>query len=181
MSAATRAGREGRRGARVTAERPAAADGTAFNPAELHRGREAALQILYQWEIGRIGDPGPDADALYWTAHPAPESRQAFATALARGTAARAPEIDPLIAAHARNWRLSRMAVLDRLILRMAIYELQCERTPPLVVIDEAIELAKTFSGEQAAGFVNGVLDSVRRHIAEEPAAAESDTRPGQR
>ena len=138
-----------------------------FNPVELHRGREAALQLLYQWEIGRIGEPGPDAGDLYWIAHPAPESRQAFATALARGTAARAAAIDPLIASHARNWRLSRMAVLDRLILRMAVYEIECGRTPPLVVIDEAIELAKTFSGEQSAGFVNGVLDSVRREIAD--------------
>ena len=163
---APRRGREGRRAARVSPERPEAAGEPAFNPAELHRGREAALQLLYQWEIGRIDQPGPDADVLYWAAHPAPESRQAFAAALARGTAARAPEIDPLIAGHARNWRLSRMAVLDRLILRMAVYELQCGRTPPPVVIDEAIELAKTFSGDQSAGFVNGVLDSVRREIA---------------
>ena len=152
----------------------------AFNPAERHRGREAALQLLYQWEIGRIGEPGPDADALYWTAHPAPESRQAFASALARGTAARAPEIDPLIATHARNWRLSRMAVLDRLILRMAVYELLRGSTPPPVVIDEAIELAKTFSGDQSAGFVNGVLDSVRREIAGGSGADESAARPGQ-
>lgn len=167
----TRPGSEGRAVARVAAERAVAAEEEeAFNPAERHRGREAALQLLYQWEIGRISEPGPDADALYWTAHPAPESRQAFAAALARGTAARATEIDPLIAAHARNWRLSRMAVLDRLILRMAVYEFLCGRTPPPVVIDEAIELAKTFSGDQSAGFVNGVLDSVRRQIADDGA-----------
>lgn len=161
-----RTGREGGRTARARPAPTAADAAPAFDPAELHRGREAALQLLYQWEIGRIGEPGPDADALYWTAHPAPEPRQAFAAALARGTAARAPAIDLLIAGHARNWRLSRMAVLDRLILRMAIYELQRGRTPPLVVIDEAIELAKAFSGDQSAGFVNGVLDSVRREIA---------------
>jgi N utilization substance protein B len=163
-----RPSREGRRATLTSPECLAAADEPAFNPAELHRGREAALQLLYQWEIGRVGEPGPDADALYWTAHPAPEPRQTFAAALARGTAARAQEIDPLIATHARNWRLSRMAVLDRLILRMAIYEFLCGRTPPPVVIDEAIELAKTFSGDQSAGFVNGVLDSVRRQIAED-------------
>ena len=171
MSAA-RARREGRGARRVPAE-PSGASGDAdFDPAELHRGREAALQLLYQWEIGRVGEPGPDADALYWTSHPAPERRQAFAAALARGTAARVSEIDPLIAAHARNWRLSRMAVLDRLILRMGTYELLCGRTPPPVVIDEAVELAKTFSGDQSAGFVNGVLDSVRREIADTPPAA---------
>ena len=169
-----RPGRDARRAPSVARERPAAGEEPAFNPAELHRGREAALQLLYQWEIGGVGEPGPDADVLYWTAHPAPESRQAFAAALARGTAARAAEIDPLIATHARNWRLSRMAVLDRLILRMAIFELLGGRTPPLVVIDEAIELAKTFSGDQSAGFVNGVLDSVRREIAEEHGADQS-------
>ena len=167
-----RPSREGRRPVRARPA-PAAGAAPAFEPAELHRGREAALQLLYQWEIGRIGEPGPDADALYWIAHPAPESRQAFAVALARGTASRTPEIDPLIAGHARNWRLSRMAVLDRLILRMAIYELLRGRTPPPVVIDEAIELAKTFSGEHSAGFVNGVLDSVRREIAGERGADE--------
>lgn len=166
---APRPSREGRRAARARPG-PSGADAEpAFNPAELHRGREAALQLLYQWEIGRVGEPGPDADELYWTAHPAPEARQDFAAALARGTASRAREIDALIAGHARNWRLSRMAVLDRLILRMAIYELQCARTPPLVVIDEAIELAKTFSGEQSAGFVNGVLDSVLRESGASP------------
>ena len=129
---AARASRRCERGCGMTTspERLAAADEPAFNPAELHRGREAALQLLYQWEIGRVGEPGPDADALYWTAHPAPEPRQTFAAALARGTAARAQEIDPLIATHARNWRLSRMAVLDRLILRMAIYEFLCRAHP---------------------------------------------------
>ena len=178
----TRPDRGGRVAARGPAERPVATEGgEAFDPAERHRGREAALQLLYQWEIGRIRTPSPDADVLYWTAHPAPEARQTFAGALARGTAARAAEIDPLIAAHARNWRLSRMAVLDRLILRMAVYELLCERTPPPVVIDEAVELAKTFSGDRSAGFVNGVLDSVRREIAgRQGAARESDARPGQ-
>ena len=141
---------------------------TASRRVERHRGREAALQLLYQWEIGRPGEDNvDDAIELYWTVHPAPDSRRVFATGLARGTAARADEIDPLIETHARNWRLSRMAVLDRLILRMAIYEFLCAETPPPVVIDEAIELAKTFSGDKAVGFINGVLDSVRREIAE--------------
>ena len=76
-----------------------------------------------------------DGVELYWTVHPAPASRRAFATGLARGTASRTEEIDPLIATHARNWRLSRMAVLDRLILRMAVYEFLRADTPPLVVI----------------------------------------------
>lgn len=148
---------------------------TASHRVERHRGREAALQLLYQWEIGQSAEATvDDAIELYWTAHPAPASRRAFATGLARGTAARAEEIDPLIATHARNWRLSRMAVLDRLILRMAIYEFLSADTPSLVVINEALELAKTFSGDKAVAFINGVLDSIRREIAEQRGAPEA-------
>ena len=145
---------------------------TSSHHVERHRGREAALQLLYQWEIGRLAEATvDDAIELYWTVHPAPASRRAFATALARGTAARADEIDPLIETHAQNWRLSRMAVVDRLILRMAIYEFLGADTPPPVVIDEALELAKTFSGDKSAAFINGVLDSVRREVVESPEA----------
>ena len=75
--------------------------------------------------------------------------------------------IDPLIEAAADNWRLSRMAVVDRTVLRLGVYELVTARTPPAVVIDEAIELAKTFSGEQSARFVNGVLDAVNHTLEE--------------
>jgi N utilization substance protein B len=74
-------------------------------------------------------------------------------------------EIDPLIAASARHWRIERMAVLDRLVLRLAVYELQHGDSPAAVVIDEAIELTRTFSGEEAVAFVNGVLDAVRRRL----------------
>ena len=133
---------------------------------ERHRGREAALQLLYQWEIGRFEETDFDeAIDLFWTVHPAPESRQVFATRLARGTTRHLATIDPLIETHAENWRLSRMAVIDRLIMRMAIYEFEYHDTPALVVIDEALELAKTFSGDQAVAFINGVLDSVRRAL----------------
>jgi len=133
---------------------------------ERHLGREAALQLLYQWEVGGIGEEQRDESlVLFWLVHPAPSSRQTFAGRLARGTFGALSKIDPLIECQSENWRLSRMAIIDRLIIRMAIYELLDNETPAAVVIDEALELAKTFSGDGAVGFVNGVLDGVRRSL----------------
>jgi len=84
----------------------------------------------------------------------------------ARDTVARVPEIDPLIAETADRWRPERMPVLDRLILRMAVCELLRDReTPPPVVINEALELARTFSSEESVKFINGVLDAIRKKI----------------
>jgi N utilization substance protein B len=135
------------------------------------RGREAALQMLYQWEVGRAS--ADEAIAIYWPTHDAgnaiDESLRAFANALVRGTIARITEIDAVLAAHAQNWRIERMAVIDRLVLRLAIYELLAEAdTPARVVINEAIELARTYTGDEAVGFVNGVLDSVRKELKRE-------------
>ncbi len=135
---------------------------------ERHLGREAALQLLYQWEVGGIGEKQRDESlVLFWVVHPAPSSRQTFAGRLARGTFGALSKIDPLIECQSENWRLSRIAIIDRLIIRMAIYELLDNETPAAVVIDEALELAKTFSGDGAVGFVNGVLDGVRRAITD--------------
>jgi N utilization substance protein B len=140
-----------------------------------HRAREAALQLMYQWEIGRVAEMDlSEAADSFWGVHPAPVRRRVFATELAKGAAAHLSTIDPLIEAHSDNWRLSRMAVIDRIIMRLAIYELMHTDTPPPVVIDEALELAKTFSGEQAVGFINGLLDSVRRHLEADDGDARS-------
>ena len=129
---------------------------------ERHRGRETALQLLYQWEVGGIKDKQRDESLLlFWLVHPAPSSRQTFAGQLATGTFDALGKIDPLIECQSENWRLSRMAIIDRLIIRMAVYELLENETPAAVVIDEALELAKTFSGDDSVGFVNGVLDSI--------------------
>ena len=135
-----------------------------------HRAREAALQILYQWEIGGV-DAGCAADtffALQWPSSNPPASELSeFATRLARDTAARIDMIDALIAETAERWRPERMAVLDRLILRMAICELLRDSgTPPAVVINEALELARTFSTEEAVKFINGMLDAASKKIA---------------
>jgi len=89
-----------------------------------------------------------------------------FATALARDTAARLEDIDPLIADTSERWRPERMAILDRLILRMAVCEmLRDASTPPAVVINEALELARTFTTEESVKFINGMLDAIRKKI----------------
>ena len=78
-------------------------------------------------------------------------------------------EIDAILTAHAQNWRVERMAVIDRLVLRLAIYEMLAEaETPARVIINEALELARTYSGDEAVGFVNGVLDAVRKELNRE-------------
>ncbi|MGE0449991.1 MAG: transcription antitermination factor NusB [Vicinamibacterales bacterium] len=138
-----------------------------------HRAREAALQILYQWEIGRT-DVASAADTyfdLQWAdATPPAGEFRAFATELAHDTVRRLPEVDALIAETAERWRPERMAVLDRLVLRMAITELLGRsETPPAVVINEALELARTFSTEEAVKFINGMLDAIRRKIDPAP------------
>jgi transcription antitermination protein NusB len=134
-----------------------------------HRARESALQILYQWEIsGR--EVKKSADTFFtrqWpdTDEPAAELR-AFATGLAVDTVDRMADIDPLIAETAERWRPERMAVLDRLILRMGVCEMLRDRTTPAaIVINEALELARTFSTEESVKFINGMLDTIRKKI----------------
>ena len=134
-----------------------------------HRAREAALQILYQWDIAKrdIDTSSATFFDLQWpnTDPPAGDLRE-FATALARDTTERLDEIDPLIADTAERWRPERMAILDRLILRMAVCEmLRDPSMPPAVVINEALELARTFTTEESVKFVNGMLDAIRKKI----------------
>ena len=134
-----------------------------------HRAREAALQILYQWDIGKrdIDKSSATFFDLQWpNADPPSEDLRAFATALARDTVAALDAIDRLIGETAERWRPERMPVVDRLILRMAICELRRDRgTPPAVVINEALELARTFSTEESVKFINGMLDAIRKKI----------------
>ena len=136
-----------------------------------HRAREVALQMLYHWEVGSVAmaEVRRTWPALSEDAGLLPEPLQAFATRLAEGTAAAIASIDPLISEAASTWRIERMNVVDRLILRLAIFELLEEReTPASVIINEAIELARSFSADEAVPFVNGVLDAVRRRLERE-------------
>src|SRR5258706_8378389 len=134
-----------------------------------HRAREAALQVLYEWDVGR-GDVDRASETFFtwqWPdKEPASAAIREFASTLARDTVARLDVIDPLIAETAERWRPERMAVLDRLILRMAVCELLRDpETPGAVVINEALELARTFSTEESVKFINGMLDAIRKKI----------------
>lgn len=137
-----------------------------------HRAREAALQILYQWQVGKM--ELARASETFFTrqwADPEPPSDQLRASAdrLAAYTVAHLEAIDRLIAETSEHWRPERLAVIDRLVLRMAIGELLVEdgeqKAPAAVVIDEALELARTFSTEDAVKFINGMLDAIRKKL----------------
>ena len=133
-----------------------------------HRARQAAVQMLYQWEVGQHDID--DVLRTFWSANlpgleNAPESVRTFAEKLARMTIANVAKIDPLIAETAEHWRLSRIAALDRIILRLAISEFLDGSTPRNVIINEALELAKTFSGDESVKFVNGILDAVKKKM----------------
>ena len=91
------------------------------------------------------------------------DGRDTFMEELAKGAAEMAPDIDHRIAQKSEHWKLERMAIVDRNILRLAIYEMSRRETPPAVVIDEALELARQFSGEESVSFINGVLDAVHK------------------
>jgi N utilization substance protein B len=131
------------------------------------RGRERALQFLYQVDLTRCSPE--DALAGFWKSEERgatdPEVRT-FAERLVQGVRAHQEEIDPWIVATADHWRLERMSLVDRNVLRVAVYELlHSPETPAAVVIDEAVELAKRFGGERSASFVNGVLDAIRERL----------------
>jgi N utilization substance protein B len=132
------------------------------------QAREAALQILYFWEVGRA-EPDAAIDAYFAEHAPAaPEAVVTFATAVVHGTISEVGALDAIIEQHSQHWRLGRLAVVDRLILRMAIWELRHEsETPAAVVLNEAIELARLFSTPDAVRFVNGVLDGIRKTMEE--------------
>lgn len=136
-----------------------------------HTSRQHALQILYQWDM-RGGDVDCAIEAFYETLFDHADTgevpmlrpaRDPFMEELVRGTAASVESIDRKIVEKSANWRIERMPVVDRNVLRLGIYEITGARTPPAVVIDEALELARQFSGEESVSFINGVLDAVRR------------------
>lgn len=133
--------------------------------ASRRRARQRALQILFSWDARRR--PAEEAineyyDTLYSEERP---ERDPFVADLVRGTVDHVVEIDERIARHAEHWRIERMPGVDRNILRLAVYEMAHAGTPAPVTIDEALELARKFSGEDSVQFVNGVLDAVRRDL----------------
>ena len=129
------------------------------------KAREVALQFLYQ--LDQHGDTDPTAhEAEFWSRHPVDEATRAFASALVRGAMSRHTEVDKLIAQYTEHWDLDRMAVVDRNILRLAVYELLDQGTaPPKVAINEAIEISKKFGTGESSRFINGILDRVHKEL----------------
>ncbi len=147
-----------------------------------HRAREVALQVLYAIDLGERRDsiaekrdavasdsedrPKSSPEDAFETAaahFELPEGARPFAKELVAGVRQHREELDRELSVHAVNWRIERMAAVDRNILRLSIYELTRTQTPPAVVIDQAIELARRFADDRSPGFVNGVLDAVAR------------------
>ncbi len=143
-----------------------------------HRSRERALQVLFQADIRQqLAD---EAIAGFYrsplsasTEEPPLTEPDPFMEELVTGTLARLPRIDAKIGGHSEHWRLDRMPVVDRNILRMAVYEMTVVGTPAPVVIDEALELARRYSSDESVAFINGVLDAARREEPAPPPASE--------
>ena len=127
------------------------------------RSRELALQLLYQIDA-RGDDIMATMDQFFEGEEANDEEVRAFARELVNGTRGATDEIDEILTAAAENWRLNRMALVDRNILRMAVFEmLHIDEIPSKVTINEAIELGKRFSTKQSGSFINGILDRIRR------------------
>jgi N utilization substance protein B len=128
------------------------------------KARECAFQLLYQWEI--TGEAMGTVLDGFWRLRSGMPHMRAMAERLATGAQSRVAELDQAIADAATNWRLDRIAPVDRTILRLGAYELMAEAgTPAAVVLDEAVELAKRFGEADSPAFVNGVLDAIRRRV----------------
>ena len=142
---------------------------------ERTRGREAALQLLYRANVGKHGHAGAeDADEsldAYWAeagdylGAEAEYSVRTFAEGLFRGVRAQEAELDELIASALQNWRFERVALIDKIILRIAAFELTRAADPPAVIIDESVELARRFAGDDSVRFINGVVDGMRKKL----------------
>jgi N utilization substance protein B len=128
-------------------------------------GREAALQMLYAFDSAKRDDGAVDVELLvrdYWAEVPGDPEGRSFADVLVSGVAGDIDNIDKLISAASKHWRLERMARVDRNVLRLGAHELGASKdVPRAVIIDEAVELAKRYGAEGSSVFVNGVLDRI--------------------
>jgi N utilization substance protein B len=119
--------------------------------------------MLYQWDVSR--EPVESILETSSELQEAGDEARGLASRLLEGTVDRVEEIDKLLIATSENWRLGRMSTVDRNLLRLAVYELLTRETPPSVVINEALEIAKRFSSPESVGFVNGILDAVNQEV----------------
>jgi N utilization substance protein B len=142
------------------------------------KARECALQMLFAADVA--GTRGDQLARTFWSELAANElepGAQEFATRLAMGTLSHLEEVDERIRSRAEHWRISRMALVDRNLLRLAVYEFLHEPTPRTVTINEALEIARRFSTYEATQFINGILDAIKRELDDEspqPTATET-------
>ena len=134
------------------------------------KAREYALQLLYQLDVGQKAPPvagqAEPGELIenFWTYHTVPPEVKQFASTLVQGALAHRDEIDRLISSHANNWDIARMAVVDRNVLRLGIFELlHLADVPPKVCLNEAVEPSKPFGDEESSKFVNGILDTIHK------------------
>src|SRR6266404_3869493 len=133
------------------------------------KARECALQMLFAADVAET--PSDEVVRTYWAElgeSELDETARDFATRLAAGTLANLELLDERIRSRAEHWRISRMAVVDRNILRLAVYEFLYEPTPRTVAINEALEIARRFSTYEATQFINGILDAIKRDLDEQ-------------
>jgi N utilization substance protein B len=132
------------------------------------KSREFALQVLYQLDITKQGSIGTTAQ---WRDHFLPNKEdEEFVERLVHGVRDHRQEIDRLIEQYSKNWRLDRMTIVDRNILRMASFELlYCEEIPPKVTLNEAIDLGKRYGSEDSGSFINGILDRIQNEAVRKP------------
>ena len=152
------------------------------SPRTLRRARERALQALFQ--IESTGEDWRESLELFWREHPSSQAARKYATALVAGTVRNMERIDAVITKVADKWALERMGGVERNVLRLAAQEiLFMPEVPPKVAINEAVEVAKKFSTQDSARFVNGVLDTIREmfeqnEIEIQPAGQEQEREP---
>jgi transcription antitermination protein NusB len=133
------------------------------------KARECALQMLFAADVAEM--PADDIVRSYWAElgeSDLDETAREFATRLAAQTLSNLELLDERIRSRAEHWRISRMAVVDRNILRLAVYEFLYEPTPRTVAINEALEIARRFSTYEATQFINGILDAIKRDLDEQ-------------
>jgi transcription antitermination factor NusB len=129
------------------------------------KARELALQLLYQLDVRGATDPAP-YEADFWAEHAGDAETRRYASALVSGAKANEGAIDGLLRRVTEHWELERMAMVDRNILRLAVYELGWEQdVPRKVAINEAIEIAKKFGTRESGRFINGVLDRAGKEL----------------
>jgi N utilization substance protein B len=138
------------------------------------KSRELAMQMLFQGDLGK--QKPEDVERLFWDSRDdVDDETRGFADDLHRLATKREDEVDALISKHAQNWRLERMPVVDRNLLRVAVAEmLGYPKTPAAVVINEALEIARRYAAPESVHFLNGVLDAVGRELLEQRLATGS-------